>query len=250
MLLFREGHLGNVDDASVMAKELEAAISLDPGSADSYALLAFAQMTSGDSAKALSTMQKALEIDPRNQNYLYNLANLYLANRQPNQAIAILGPLRVTDNPVLASQVAAMLAQARQFKQAIATVPNASGPSMVVSRNKEPNKMVPQENEISPSAAPSSASPASAAPAKKDTKWGSPKFIHGILNSVDCSPEPAAVLTLLVGAKTLKMSVPDRNHVIVIGSEQFSCSWIKRKVAVNYRESDTGETSVMSVELQ
>jgi tetratricopeptide (TPR) repeat protein len=240
LLLFREGHLSSGADAPVMAKELETAISLDPGFADSYALLAFAQMTIGDSAKALSTMQKALELSPRDESYLYNLANLYLANRQPDQAIAILTSLRVTDNPALAAQVAAMLAQVQQFQKTAQTDPNGSEPLMVLSRREGPETAIPLEEEVSPSAA----------PVKKDTKWGSPKFIHGILSSVDCSAEPAAVLTLLVGAKTLKLTLADRSQVIMIGSDQFSCSWSKRKVAVNYRESGTGETSVMSVELQ
>jgi hypothetical protein len=35
-----------------------------------------------------------------------------------------------------------------------------------------------------------------------------------------------------------------------MGADHFSCSWSNQKVAVNYRQNDSGETSVMSVELQ
>ena len=250
LLTFREGGMGVGADIATMTKELETAINLDSSYADSYALLAFAQMTAGDSARALATMRKALEISPRNESYLYNLANLYLANRQPDQAIAILGSLRVTDNPMLAAQVAGMLEQARQFQKTLEVSRNGTEPATLFSDRDREGPEMPQEKEASSAAAPVSAASGPTAPVKKDATWGPPKFIHGLLSSVDCSTEPAAVLTLMVGAKTLKLSLADRNHVILIGSDQFSCSWSKRKVAVNYRESATGETSVMSVELQ
>jgi len=104
LLMAREGGFGGGADLPAMTRELETSISLDPSFADSYALLAFAQSMSGDAAKSLATMRKALAISPRNENYRFNLANLYLTNRQPDQAIAVLQSLRVTDNPMLASE--------------------------------------------------------------------------------------------------------------------------------------------------
>jgi len=116
LLMARESGFGGGADVPTMTRELETSISLDPNFADSYALLAFAQSTSGDAAQALATMQKALAISPRNENYLFNLANLYLTNRQPDQAIALLKSLQVTD-PKLAAEVERTLAQAQQFKE-------------------------------------------------------------------------------------------------------------------------------------
>jgi len=236
LLAYREGGMGRNADAAEMTKELETAISLDPGFADSYALLAFAQMTSGDHAKALSTMQKAAELSPRNEVYQFNLANLYLANRQPDQAIAILSSLHITDNPLLADQADKMLEQARQIKEAMES---GSGHDGLLVRRGETAANPSKHDET-----------AAAPPAKPEPKWGPPKFVRGVLKSVDCSTEPGAVLTLAVGTKTLTLSVADRKHVLLIGADQFSCSWSKQKVAVNYREADTGETSVMSVEIQ
>src|SRR5260370_17563168 len=85
LVMARWSGVGGGADVSAMSRELETSISLDPTFADSYALLAFAQSTSGDSGKALVTMQKAVAISPRNEEYRFNLANLYLANRQPDQ---------------------------------------------------------------------------------------------------------------------------------------------------------------------
>src|SRR5258708_37763584 len=90
LLMAREGGFTSGADLPAITSELETSIRLDPEFADSYALLAFAQTTSGDSAKALITLQKAIAISPRNQEYRFNLANLYPANKQPDQAIAML----------------------------------------------------------------------------------------------------------------------------------------------------------------
>jgi tetratricopeptide (TPR) repeat protein len=238
LLTYRESGMGNSTDNEEMEKELETAISLDPDFADSYSLLAFAQMSSGDSATALATMRKAVELNPRNEAYLYNLANLYLANRQPDQAITILQSLHITDNPMLASQVAGTLAQAQQFKEGMQARP-APGPLIV--RRTDTASDNPEHEATATTAA---------VPAKPETKWGPPKFVRGVLSKVDCSGEPGAVLTLAVGAKTLQLSINDRKQVLLIGADQFSCLWSKQKIAVNYREDGSGQTSVMSVEIQ
>ena len=233
LLTYQEGGMGRGADTKEMTEELETAIKLDPGFADSYALLAYAKMASGDHATAITVMEKALALSPRNEAYLYNMANLYLANREPDRAIAILQSLRVTDNPMLAGQVASALEQALRFKEAM-----RNGDTVVLHNRDDSSASAPEEAETT------------APPPKPEPKWGPPKFVHGILSNVDCSTEPGAVLTLAVGARTLKLSVPDRKRVLLIGADQFSCTWSKQKVAVNYREDGSGQTSVMSVEIQ
>jgi tetratricopeptide (TPR) repeat protein len=243
LLMARENGFGSGNvNAPIMTQELELSISLDPNFADSYSLLAFAESSSGDPAKALATMQKAIAISPRDENYLYNLANLYLANRQPDPAIALLGSLHVTDNPVLAAQVAAALAQAQQFRQLVqAGSSSGSPPRMVVVRQEGSEG---DSNAVGTGA--SSPDTQASAPAHVSAA----KFIRGTLNSVDCTTEPSAVLTVVSGSQTLKMQVADRNHVVLIGTDQFSCSWTRQKVAVNYREGDAGKISVISLEIQ
>jgi tetratricopeptide (TPR) repeat protein len=240
LLMARESGFNGGGDLSDMTRELEASLTLDPSFADSYALLAFAQSTSGDSGKALATMQKALEISPRNESYLYNLANIYLANRQPDQAVAILSSLQVSDNPALAAQVSMLLTQARKFREAMQQHPQGI----------EQGALPPRREESDAKSDPLRESPPSSTSSRTVGKWGAPKFVHGIINGVDCSSALAAVLALQMGTKTVKLTVNDRDHVILIGADQFSCAWNKRKVAVNYRENDAGDTSVMSIELQ
>jgi hypothetical protein len=83
-----------------------------------------------------------------------------------------------------------------------------------------------------------------------NVKWSAPAFFRGTLTSVDCSTEPSAVLTVASGSKTLKLKIADKNHVIVIGADQLHCAWTMKKVAVNYRQGETGETDVISLEIQ
>jgi tetratricopeptide (TPR) repeat protein len=240
LLMAREGGFSGGGDLSFMIKELETSISLDPGFADSYALLAFAQSTSGDPAKAVTTMQKALAISPRNESYLFNLANLYLRNRQPDQAIAVLQSLRSSSNPEVASHAEAALEQAQLFRGMVQDGTAVYRQGKILQR--ETNSDGADADKMS------AASPEPSA--KVPANLGPPKFIQGTLTNVDCSMPPLATLTVVSAARTWKMQVADINHFILIGADKFSCAWSKRKVAVNYRETSDGEGSVVSLEIQ
>ena len=119
LLMSREGAFSNHSDLSEMIRHLDTAIALDPNFADSYSLLAFAQMSAGDPAKGLVSMQKAVSLSPRNEKYQFNLAQMYLNNRQPDPAIAILQGLVRNGSPEVADRAGRALQQALQFKAAI-----------------------------------------------------------------------------------------------------------------------------------
>jgi Flp pilus assembly protein TadD len=235
LLMARESGFSRTADMAPLTQELDTSISLDPNFADSYALLAFAQSSSGDSVKALTTMRKAIDIDPRNENYRFNLANIYLANRQPDKAIAVLQTIQNSSSPEMASRVAQAVANARQFQQAL-----QSGPVGLRTRGDSAHDTTVDSN---------GSEQAANTATKSAVNWGPPIFIHGTLSSVDCSTEPAAVLTLTSGSKTLNLKVANRAHLILMGADQFSCSWTKQKVAINYRAAE-GDTDVISLEIQ
>ena len=241
LLMTCENAFGGVADLPAMTQELEASISLDPSFADSYALLSFAQSKAGDPAKALETMKKALTISPRNETYLYNLADLYLVNRQPDQAIALLQSLPVTDNPELASHVAGALALAQQVRKTLqdGREENDSGMTPLDKKDSEDEADLQDAEEAS--------SPAST---KAQINLGAAQFIRGTLTGVDCSTPPLATLTVVSGAKIWKMKVADTSHLILIGADEFSCTWNKQKVALNYRATSEGEGNVVSLEIQ
>ena len=241
MLMAREGGFGSCRRSARHDKELETSISLDPNFADSYSLLAFAQSTSGDPAKALVTIRKAISISPRDVNYRLNLANLYLANRQPDRAIAVLQSLQAAGDPQLGPRVDAALAQAQQFQQMLQAGATVSGPGM-----SQLHREISGDATNSADTGKTSPEP----PVKAQVNSSPARFIRGTLANVDCSTPPLATLTVVSGAKTLKMKVADTNHLILIGTDQFSCTWVKQKVAVNYRETSEGEGNVVSLEIQ
>ena len=78
-LLTHEEGSRDTEALATMKKELQTSIALDPDFADGYALLAYAQMSSAEHDEAVESMKKAVQLSPRNEQYLYNLSQMYLA---------------------------------------------------------------------------------------------------------------------------------------------------------------------------
>ena len=64
-------------------------------------------------------MQKAASLNPRNERYQLNLAEMYLNNQETDPAIAILDGLARTGSPGVAARAGERLQQALEFKAAI-----------------------------------------------------------------------------------------------------------------------------------
>ena len=236
LLMSREDGFSQ-SDVKQIRSELETAVALDPSFADAYSLLAFAQARSGDLQNALASAQKAVSLNPRNDGYQFNLAQMYLGNNQPDKAISILQSLSHSSNPAAAMRAAQSLQQAREFQaqmqapQTLAVEDRQARDSLSHSAqqfektSRDANSMV-------------------TIPAQQNVK-----FVKGTIVNVDCSSSPAAMLTLITGGKTLQMRVPDTRHALLIGADEFSCTWNKQKVAINYRESGDLAT-VVSIEVQ
>ncbi len=265
LLMSRERTLGNAANIPIMTKELETSIALDPNYADAYSLLAFAYAYGGDPAKGLQSMRKAIVMSPRNEGYIYNLAQMYLNNRNPDAAIALFRSLQKSRNSSLAAQAGGMMEPAQEMKTALSSGNGTVMSGMVRVEKKEESRAGSPENgtvalKEAKAATVDQASPevpmqASVKPIVKEemkTPVASvpPRFVKGKVVCVDCSTSPGATLILTAGARTLKLHVPDTRHVIVIGADAFSCAWTNQKLAVNYVETSPGEGQVVSVEVQ
>jgi tetratricopeptide (TPR) repeat protein len=235
LLMARESGFSSSVDVATLTQELESSINLDPNFADAYALLAFAQTSSGAPEKAIDTMGKALAIDPRNEEYRFNLASIYLSNRQPDQAIKILQSLRNSSNGALAARATSALASAEQFQR-------MQSDSSATLATRETTPAVPGDS------VPSIDAPSP--PPKVAASGAKSVFVRGTLTSIDCSKAPSAILTVSSGSKILKLTITDKDQMVLIGEDHFSCSWSKKKVAVNFRQGDSGENSVISLEIQ
>jgi len=242
MLMSRAGGFMNGGMSEEMKKELTAAIALDPKLADAYSLLAFAQAASGEPEKGLASMKKAVELSPRNEMYQVNLANIYMANRKVDQAIALLRVLAGSGNPEVANHANAALAQAENFK--------------------EQSKTFRPEIEIRTSENVETARDQAGVPEGKieaEVKVDAPPqpvhFIKGKLAAVDCSTAPQAMLSVVSGGRSFKLHVGDTNHLVLLGADKFSCDWKNKNVGLNYRarnnNGDGGaDGDVVSLEMQ
>jgi tetratricopeptide (TPR) repeat protein len=241
LLMSRDGSFTDRSELPVMTKELETSIALDPNFGDAYALLAFAQTYGPDPAEGLETMRKAVLINPRNENYQYNLAQMYLTNQKFDAAIALLQNLQKTQDPMLAQRVAVSLSRAQEFK--------ASRPAVVTS----PNSPLGAQSILgrrSGSPTPEVESVTGGETITTLPSGGPAKFLKGTITAVDCSAPPSAVLTVASGTRTWKMKATDSTRLILIGADHFSCAWNKQKVAVNYRETGADSGSIISLEIQ
>ena len=227
LLLSREGSSDQTNLAE-MIRELDTAIALDPGFGDAYMLLAFTQARTGDSASGLISMQKAVSLNPRNANYRFNLAQMYLNNQQPDKAVAILQVLQKSGDQDVAQRAAVSLAQAQEFQASM----QAAHATTAVSGTPVTQKALTADAVVIQVSA------------------ESVKFLKGTVTNVDCSVAPLATLTVLSGTKTWKMRVADTKHVLLLGADEFSCAWNKQKVALNYRENGEAVGSVVSIEVQ
>jgi Flp pilus assembly protein TadD len=234
MLLSQRGRATDERLAEIK-KELEASIALDPKFADAYSLLGYAQASSGEPAKGVQSMRKAIELAPRDEHYQFNLANIYMSNRELDKAISVFRDLAASSNSEMAFRAAETLGQAEKLKSQ----------SQSFSMRLEPGNSVGVEERrditdpvVSPRRADAPLIPAAV------------RFVKGKLVSVDCSPSPQAVLTVSAGTKSLKLHVRDSQHVMVIGADQLSCDWKNKSMAFNYRERPDGEGDVVSLELQ
>lgn len=210
--------------------ELEASIALDPNFADAYSLLAFTYQAQGRQQDALQSLSKAVALNPRNEAYLYNYAQVLLANQKLNDAVPILERLKTSGNPQIAQMSSSALVQVEAYKAEVA----ARG------QQREGPVMQPRVSSDGMSGE-ESAPPPIATPAS---------YLKGKLVGVDCASLPSATLTVESGKKTWKMLAKDSSHMVVIGADKFSCDWKNQNVAVNYRETGEASGEVISLELQ
>jgi tetratricopeptide (TPR) repeat protein len=231
MLLNQQG-LRDAGKSEKIKKELETSIALDPTFADAYSLLGYTQAVSGEGDKGIATMKKALQLSPRNEHYMFNLASVCMTNRKVDDAIAILRKLTGSGDPEMAMRARQSLEQAVDFKER-STMAQTQVPGLSI-------------RGVAASEQPSDSKPAELPPPAPLPMH----FLKGTLVAVECFSPPQAVLVVSSGSKMLRLAIHDTGHVVLIGADQFSCDWKGKKVAVNYRQRADSEGDVASLEIQ
>jgi len=235
LLLQRENGFNGGDERTLhMQSQLEKVVQLDPEFADAYSLLAFVYSSQEKEEQALKTMMKAVELNPRNPSYLFNLSQLCVLNRDFKDALSILQQLAKSEDPAIASR-------------AQDAIPNVQNAIDISTRGGKVN-VRSREEVLQPRTTKQSA-PEGPAPVQVTAPVPT-NFIKGKLISVDCQGAPAASLTVVAGKVTWTMHTANRDKMILIGADTFSCDWKNQNVALNYRSGGSNSGELVSLEIQ
>jgi tetratricopeptide (TPR) repeat protein len=218
---------------------LNTAVALDPDFGDAYGLLGLTLGFAGEKENAVASMKKAIQLNPRNEWNYFNLANVYMRSQDLDDALPLLQKLQSSSDPQIAMMAGQQFQSLQAYKESVdrwkqqsaAQQPGHAAPALV----KRVGETNPNEE---------------VAPQPVSQKPEPVLFLKGILNSVDCSQSPEAVLTVTSAGKKWKMLAPDAAKLIVMGADSLSCSWTNKRVAINYRKTGDHEGQLLSVELQ
>jgi hypothetical protein len=227
-----------------MMLDLKAVLEWYPELADAYDLLALARNEGGTSAAAMQAERAAITLSPRNEHYVYHLAQIYIASKKWEAAESLLERLRGSTNPEISTLARERLSQiASERKYGMAGVGGTSGsPQSKLTPQKSPFDVLDED------AAKRAAAEKAAQTGTADTR--PTKFLQGRLLAVDCSQTPAAILTVTSEGVVLKLRVPDYKSLLLIGADDFSCDWRDRRVSVNYKPGGLADGDVVSLEMR
>jgi len=225
-----------------MLQDLRAVLEWYPDFAAADDLLAVAHMEGGGPAAAMQYERAAIQRSPRNQEYVYHLAEIYIADKKWDAARVLLEQLKSHGNPDVAAHARARLEQLpNEQKYGL----SASGAPIEKFRPQSSPFDVLEQDAAKRAAAAAQAERPAAAGDKRAAK-----FVQGRLVGVDCSNPPAAVLVVNAGDTVLKLRTADYKSLLLIGADKFSCDWNNRSVSVNYKPGGASDGDLVSVEVR
>lgn len=235
-----------------MMQDLRAVLDWYPDFAEAYNMLAMARVEGGGMNSALEAIRAAIQLSPRNGQYLYNLGVVYVSWKKWEPARAIFERVEAGGDARLAAAADNQLKemQARQKYGITAQAP--AGPATQTKPSTTRQASVASEKSPPPESESSEAADVNEAEKKSDTQvaTGPIQFLKGKLLTVDCSQPPGAMLTILANGKTFKLHTPDYKSLTVIGADTFSCDWTNRQVSINYRASGKTGGDLVSLEVR
>jgi hypothetical protein len=213
-----------------MKAALDSAIQLAPNFPETYNLLGFIYLATGENLDAgVNAVKKAMAIAPGREDYAMTLAQLYLRQEKFAEARQSLEPLaRGAERAEIRSQAESLLetiARIEQFKAQDNTVTFAQTPP---ARSGETATPPP--------------------PAEPRRRFEGER-VEGLLTRVDCDNE-GMTLTIKSGDKTVKLhtSSPERVQFISYipdGAGEITCGPINpaKQVVVTYRASTNAKSA-------
>ncbi len=225
-----------------MIQDLRAVLEWYPEFADAYDLLAIAHTEGGGPAAAMQAERAAMQLNPRNQQYVLHLAEVYIADKKWQAATDLLGRLKTSSDPQIAAAA----------RDRLALIPKEQQYGMSAATLAEAQKYTPQPSpfDVLDQDAAKRAAAVQATPSSTTADTRPSKFLQGRLVRVDCSQSPAALLTVSSASGVLKLRTADYKSLLLIGATTFSCDWSNRAVSVNYKAGGVADGDLVSVEVR
>jgi tetratricopeptide (TPR) repeat protein len=225
-----------------MMQDLRAVLDWYPDFAQAYAMLAIARIEGGGTNSALESIRAAIRLSPRNDSYSLILAKVYMAGKHWDDATAVLNQLKSSKDPQIVKAAKKNLDDLPTLKK---------------------YGILPQEsaNELPPDGKAATPATAETETDKEDTETKAQPvvekepdkrpvlFVKGTLVKVDCTKPWAAVMTVSNGKRALKLRTENYKAILLIGADEFSCTWRNRNVSVNYKAGGTADGDLVSVEI-
>jgi hypothetical protein len=225
-----------------MLQDLRAVLEWYPEFANAYDLMAMARMEGGGPVAAMQAERAAIQLSPRNQEYVYHLAEIYESDKRWDAARALLQRLESSPNAQIAAEARARLGELSTNQKYSVSGAGATS-SAQLSPQKSPFDVLDQD-------AAKRAAEEKAAHTDTTADMRPEKFVKGRLIDVDCSQSPAAILTVSSGGAVLKLRTADYKSLLLIGTNTFSCDWSDRSVSVNYKPGGLADGDLVSVEVR
>lgn len=224
-----------------MMLDLRSVLEWYPEMADAYDLLALARTAGGGPTAALQAERAAISLSPRNENYVYHLAQIYVAAKKWDTANALLDRLKTSSNPQIAAQANDLISQAGTERKYGIPLDAKGASQPKYAPQKSPFDVLEEDQ-----AKRETAESAGDTPGDKRSM----KFAKGRLVAVDCSKPPAAVLTVSSESGTLKLRASDYKSIVLVGADDFSCDWRDLEVTVNFKPGGGAGGDLVSLEIR
>jgi tetratricopeptide (TPR) repeat protein len=226
---------GRFQGLANLMQDLQIVIDWDPDFAEAYNMLAMGRLEGGGTHSAMTAMQTAIQLNPRSETYLLNMATIAMAGKKWDDATALLDRLKTSEDSQIAHTAQKDLNDLPTLKK-YGLLPQLGTPPA----QPESSSVDGSDSENHP--------PPPAAETQPDRR--PVQFLKGKLVSVDCTQSPAAVVTVLSGTRTLKLRTEDYKSLTLVGTEEFSCGWRNRAAAVNYKAGGKSNGDLVSLELE
>jgi tetratricopeptide (TPR) repeat protein len=226
-----------------MMIDLRVVLEWDPEMADAYDLLAMARNAGGGPTAAMQAERAAINLSPRNEMYVYHLAEVYVAAKKWEAADAVLDRLKTASDPQVV-KMAHELATQTQTERKYGIAGNSTGAQPPpYEKQKTPFDVL--EEDAAKRAAEEKLQPPESFPETRPTK-----FLKGQLVAVDCSKPPVAILTVVFNGAEMRFRTADYKALLLIGADDFSCAWRDRPVTVNYKAGGLADGDLVSLEVK